>query len=88
MEKIIRVNNLTRIYKSKLSMTKWKEHRALNGISFDVNRGEIFGILGPNGAGKTTTIKVLTTLLAPTSGSVQIFGYNCFGEEKYRQKKI
>ena len=88
MEKIIRVNNLTRIYKSKLSMTKWKDHRALNGISFDVNRGEIFGILGPNGAGKTTTIKVLTTLLAPTSGSVQIFGYNCFGEEKYIRNRI
>lgn len=49
---------------------------AVNAISFTVGRGEIFGLLGPNGAGKTTTIKVLTTLLPPTSGHVRIHGYD------------
>ena len=47
---------------------------ALDGISFNVEYGKIFGFLGPNGAGKSTTIKILTTLLNPTSGNVQIFG--------------
>ncbi|HKX82101.1 MAG TPA: ATP-binding cassette domain-containing protein, partial [Nitrososphaera sp.] len=45
---------------------------AVDGISFDVPYGRVFGFLGPNGAGKTTTIKVLTTLVHPTSGSVRI----------------
>jgi ABC-type multidrug transport system ATPase subunit len=44
---------------------------AVNDVSFDVRRGEIFAFLGPNGAGKTTTIKMLTTLLRPTSGSLE-----------------
>jgi len=47
---------------------------AVKGVSFDVRRGEIFGFLGPNGAGKTTTIKMLTGLIAPTSGDALLFG--------------
>jgi ABC-2 type transport system ATP-binding protein len=47
---------------------------AVDGISFDVKYGKVFGFLGPNGAGKTTTIRVLTTLVSPTSGEVKIFG--------------
>lgn len=50
--------------------------KAVNGISFTVKNGEFFGFLGPNGAGKSTTIKVLTTLLRKTSGSVTIAGYD------------
>ena len=46
----------------------------MRGVSFQVHRGEIFGFLGPNGAGKTTTIKMLTGLLAPTSGSGTVTG--------------
>jgi ABC-type multidrug transport system ATPase subunit len=49
---------------------------ALNGISFQVGKGEIFGLLGPNGAGKSTTIKILTTLLPPTSGTALIHGFD------------
>jgi ABC-2 type transport system ATP-binding protein len=49
---------------------------AVNDISFEVQRGEIFAFLGPNGAGKTTTIKMLTTLLQPTSGSLELDGLN------------
>jgi ABC-2 type transport system ATP-binding protein len=47
--------------------------RAVNNISFSIQRGEIFGFLGPNGAGKTTTIRVLLTLISPTSGHIHIF---------------
>jgi ABC-2 type transport system ATP-binding protein len=50
--------------------------RAVDGLSFEVQRGAIFGLLGPNGAGKTTTLRVLTTLVRPTSGAVRILGYD------------
>ena len=49
--------------------------RALNGISFEVNEGEIFGLIGPNGAGKTTALRVVATLLQITSGSITVFDY-------------
>ncbi len=49
---------------------------AVNSINFTVNEGEIFGLLGPNGAGKTTIIKVLTTLLPPTSGQALVARYD------------
>jgi ABC-2 type transport system ATP-binding protein len=48
--------------------------RALNELSFSIKQGEIFGIIGPNGAGKTTTLRVISTLILPTLGSVEIFG--------------
>lgn len=67
MEKIIEVKNLVK---------KFKDFVAVNGISFEVNRGEVFAFLGPNGAGKTTTIKMLTTLLHPTSGKIEINGFS------------
>lgn len=53
---------------------KFKEITAVDGISFAVEEGEIFGFLGPNGAGKTTTIRMAITLTKPTSGSVRVFG--------------
>ncbi|MGA8731558.1 MAG: ATP-binding cassette domain-containing protein, partial [Terracidiphilus sp.] len=62
---MIRVQNL---FKSFGSFT------AVNDVSFEVAEGEIFAFLGPNGAGKTTTIKMLTTLLKPTSGIIEIDG--------------
>jgi ABC-2 type transport system ATP-binding protein len=49
--------------------------RALKGISFEVNEGEVFGLIGPNGAGKTTALRVIATLLQITSGSITVFGY-------------
>src|SRR3989344_2996372 len=64
---IIDVHNLTK---------KFKDYIAVDDISFSVKQGEIFAFLGPNGAGKTTTIKMLTTLLHPTSGQILINGFN------------
>ncbi|MFH0929051.1 MAG: ATP-binding cassette domain-containing protein [Candidatus Aenigmatarchaeota archaeon] len=60
---IIKVENLKKHY---------KDTKAVDGVSFDVKKGEIFGFLGPNGAGKTTTIKMLVTLLRPTSGTSKV----------------
>lgn len=90
MDKVIAVKNLTREYESVTGWIKKKKVKvnALNGISFEVEKGEIFGLLGPNGAGKTTTIKILTTLLAPTSGESKVLGYNTFGGEKRIRKNI
>ena len=67
MENTITVKNLTLRYGSFV---------AVDNISFNVKKGEIFGLLGPNGAGKTSTIKVLTTLVPPTKGSVLIDNYD------------
>ncbi|MCD6324337.1 MAG: ABC transporter ATP-binding protein [Desulfurococcales archaeon] len=52
----------------------FKDVVAVKDISFTVNGGEVFGLVGPNGAGKTTTLRILATILKPTSGSVRIFG--------------
>ncbi|HPO28768.1 MAG TPA: ATP-binding cassette domain-containing protein [Caldisericia bacterium] len=49
--------------------------KALDGISFNVNKGELFGLLGPNGAGKTTTVRIISTLIIPTKGKVEVNGY-------------
>jgi ABC-2 type transport system ATP-binding protein len=68
----IEVNNLVKVYSRK----HYPPVRAVDRLSFSVQRGEIFGLLGPNGAGKTTTIKILTTLLSPTEGTARVFGYD------------
>ncbi|HEX9746767.1 MAG TPA: ABC transporter ATP-binding protein [bacterium] len=62
-------------------LPKRKTITALDGISFNVKRGEIFGLLGPNGSGKSTLIRVLSTLLYPDSGSVKIFGLDAMKEQ-------
>jgi ABC-2 type transport system ATP-binding protein len=64
------------------------EIRAVDDISFHVRRGEIFAFLGPNGAGKTTTIKMLTTLLRPTSGKVLIDGLNPAEQQNEVRKRF
>lgn len=84
MENVIEVNNLERdyIYKNGVFKKIQRVTRAIDDITFNVKRGEIFGLLGPNGAGKTTTIKILTTLLNPTKGNVKVLGYEPHKEEK------
>ena len=63
---IVEVSNLTHIYSGDI--------KALDGLSFAVEKGEIIGILGPNGSGKTTAVKMITGILKPTSGSVKVSG--------------
>jgi ABC-2 type transport system ATP-binding protein len=69
---ILRAEELTRDYST--GFLRRGRHRALDHVSFDLAKGEVFGLLGPNGAGKSTTLKLLTGLLAPTSGRVWING--------------
>ncbi|HTQ86300.1 MAG TPA: ABC transporter ATP-binding protein, partial [Candidatus Solibacter sp.] len=68
----IDVQNLVKVYRGK----NGAEVRAVDGLSFSVAPGAIFGLLGPNGAGKTTTLKILNTLLRPTSGRASVMGFD------------
>lgn len=72
--KVIEINNLTKFY---------GKNRGIEDVSLTVNEGEIFGFIGPNGAGKSTTIRLMLSLIYPTSGSAVIFGKDCikYGHE-------
>jgi ABC-2 type transport system ATP-binding protein len=65
------VTNLTKTFGSRL-----RPIRAVDGLSFSVQRGSIFGLLGPNGAGKTTTLRIMTTLARPSGGTVEVLGHD------------
>src|SRR5512136_2025762 len=62
---LLRVTRLVKQYPGR---------RAVDDISFDVNAGEIFGLIGPNGAGKTTTLRMIATIIKPSSGSILVCG--------------
>src|SRR5438093_5926573 len=67
---------------------KFGTFTAVNGVSFDVEQGEIFGLLGPNGAGKSTLIRMLTTLLPPTAGTASVGGFNIVSQADGVRKTI
>jgi len=75
----IKVKNITKVYGSQ---------KALNNISFEINRPEIVGFLGPNGAGKSTMMKILTTYINPTSGDAEVNGHHILTDTKNVQKSV
>jgi len=80
----IDVRELRRTYRTTTGVLRRRrlEVEAVRGISFSVEDGELFGLLGPNGAGKTTTIKMLITLLLPTSGQARVLGLDVVSHAK------
>ncbi len=86
----IEVKDLRRVYRPRLGLLKRtvKEVTAVDSVSFDVEEGELFGLLGPNGAGKTTTVKMLTTLLIPSSGEANVMGYDTVKQAREVQRRI
>ena len=76
---IIEINNLSKFY---------GEHRGIEGVSFTVEEGDIYGFIGPNGAGKTTALRTLLALIHPTSGSATIFGQDCITEASQIAKEV
>jgi ABC-2 type transport system ATP-binding protein len=86
----IQARDLVRTYKTSTGIFRKRavDVQAVRGVSFEVADGELFGLLGPNGAGKTTTIKMLITLLIPTSGSAAVLGYDVVKDAREVRKRI
>ena len=86
----IHAKALTKTFHTKTGLwkTKKKSIEAVKSVSFSIPRGEVFGLLGPNGAGKTTTVKMLTTLLLPTSGTADILGMDVVRQTSDVRKHI
>ena len=86
----IEVSHLRRIFSSQIGVIKrtTREVVAVEDVSFGIQEGELFGLLGPNGAGKTTTVKMLTTLLTPTSGSASVKGFDVVTRADEVRKRI
>jgi len=76
---VIETRYLTKVY---------KDLTALDKLNLTIDQGDIYGFIGPNGAGKTTTIKILSTLLRPTSGQAFVCGYSVNGQAKHIRRKI
>jgi sodium transport system ATP-binding protein len=79
MDSLIQVTHLTK---------KFRECTAVNDVSFSAHAGEIFGLLGPNGAGKTTTLRTLATVLAPSSGTARICGFDIIEQPQEARKHV
>ncbi|MDE2844028.1 MAG: ABC transporter ATP-binding protein, partial [Chloroflexota bacterium] len=74
--------NLNRVYTSRNVVGRRRDFTALKDLSLEIPRGAVFGLLGPNGAGKTTTVRILSTLLTPTSGSARVLGYDVVSQSR------
>ena len=87
---VIEVEDLRRTYTTRTSIWRGgsKSVEAVRGIDFTVERGELFGLLGPNGAGKTTTIKMLITLLLPTSGTARVLGTDVVANPRDVRRRV
>src|SRR5829696_2729870 len=87
---VVEAQDLHRTYRTSTGTLrrKWMDVEAVRGVTFGIERGELFGLLGPNGAGKTTTIKMLITLLLPTSGTARVLGYDVVKDPREVRKRI
>ena len=87
---VVEVENLRRTYKTTTGTIRRRslEVEAVRDVSFEIGEGELFGLLGPNGAGKTTTIKMLITLLIPTSGSARVLGHDVVKDARWVRERI
>ena len=83
-ETVIRTENLTKIFEKG----KKREVVALDDVSLEIGRGEVFGLLGPNGAGKTTLIRILVGLLTPNSGTASVLGRDVVEEIDYIRERV
>ncbi len=87
---VVEADNLRRTYRTTTGTIRRRslEVEAVRGVSFEIGEGELFGLLGPNGAGKTTTIKMLITLLIPTSGSARVLGHDVVKDAHWVRRNI
>jgi ABC-2 type transport system ATP-binding protein len=97
---VVHVDNLQKVFRvpereaglrasvRSLYNRRWRDVRAVDGVSFDLEPGEMVGFLGPNGAGKTTTLKMLSGLLHPTGGDVQVLGHVPWKREREYLRRI
>src|SRR5271167_4644240 len=90
MASVVEVRALERAYRTTTGSFRRRRLvvEAVRGISFEVGQGELFGLLGPNGAGKTTTIKMLITLLLPSSGEARVLGLDVVRDEREVRRRI
>ena len=87
---VVEAIDLRRTYRTTTGTIRRRSHEieAVQGVSFAIREGELFGLLGPNGAGKTTTIKMLITLLIPTSGSARVLGHDVVKDARWVRERI
>ncbi len=88
MHPAIEVIQLKRLFRKKQARRAWRTVVALEGIDLEIQEGELFGVLGPNGAGKTTLIKILATLLLPTSGQALVDGIDVVKDPHEVRRRI
>src|SRR2546430_12477973 len=88
--RVVEAEDLRRTYRTTTGTFRRRglDVEAVRGVSFEIGEGELFGLLGPNGAGKTTTIKMLITLLIPTSGTARVLGLDVVKDAREVRKRI